>query len=98
MIALLILFLVIGILHLAQGLVEYVVYPADEKDVSACSQINDALVKMFGDSGVQIYKSQIRQTTEFWLIQAYEVRKEIILKIPGVRVLSHVQHDCNDSS
>ena len=60
-----ILLLVIAFLHFAQGLVEYVVYPADKKAVLACSHINDALVKILGGSRVRIYKSQIRQTTEF---------------------------------
>lgn len=91
------LLLVIGILHFAHGLVEFVVYPADKKDVSACSQINEALVKMLGDSNVQIYKSQIRQITEFWFIQALEVQKATILQIPEVRILSDIQHGHNDS-
>ena len=83
-----ILLLVIGILHFAHGLVEYVVYPADKKDVSACLRINNALVNTFGGSKIRIYKSQIRQSTEFWLIQALESQKETILRIPGVRILS----------
>lgn len=93
-----ILLLVFGILRFAHGLAEYVVYPIDKKDVSGCSQINDALVKMFGDSGVQIYKSHLRQTTEFWFIQALEIRIETVLQIPEVRILSHVQHIYNDNS
>lgn len=78
------LLLVIGILHFAHGLVEYVVYPTNKKDLSACSQINDALVKVLGDSRVRIYTSQIRQTTEFWFVQALEAQKAAILQVPGV--------------
>lgn len=79
-----VLLLVIGILHFAHGLVEYVVYPTNKKDLSACSQINDALVKVLGDSSVRIYTSQIRQTTEFWFVQALEAQKAAILQVPGV--------------
>lgn len=92
-----ILLVVIGILHFAHGLTEYVVYPVNKRDVSACSQTNNALVKILGDSRVQIYKSQIRQTTDFWFIQALESQIAIVLQIPGVRIQLHVQHDCNDS-
>lgn len=92
-----VLLFVIGILHIAHGFVEYVVYPNNRKDVSACSQINDALVKILGNSRVQIYKSQIRQSTEFWFIQALEAQRAIILQIPGVRMPSPIQHDYNDS-
>ena len=81
--------LVIGILHFAHGLVEYVVYPADRKDVSACSQINTALVRILGASKVRTYWSQTRQTTEFWFIQAIESQKGAVLRIPGVRIQSH---------
>ena len=80
--------LVIGIFHFAHGLVEYVVYPADKKDVSACSQINTAVVRILGDSKVRIYQSQIRQTTEFWFIQAIETQAEAVSRIPGVRIQS----------
>ena len=79
-----ILLVVIGILHFAHGLVEYVVYPTDKKDVTACSQINNALVKICGPSRVQIYRSQMRGTTEFWVIRAIETTKSTILQIPGV--------------
>lgn len=92
-----VLLLVIGILHFAHGLVEYVVYPTNKKDLSACSQINDALVKVLGDSSVRIYTSQIRQTTEFWFVQALEAQKAAILQVPGVRLPSPIQHVCNDS-
>ena len=92
------LLLVIGMLHFAYGLIEYVVYPVDKRDVPACSQINDALVKLLGDSKVQIYKSQTRQVTEFWLIQALEAQTAPVSRIPGVRVLSRNQHGCTDSS
>lgn len=79
-----ILLVVIGILHFAHGLTEYVVYPVNKRDVSACSQNNDALVKILGDSRVQIYKSQVRQITDFWFIQALESQIAIVLQIPGV--------------
>ena len=92
-----IILLLIGILHLAHGLPEYVVYPANRKDVSACSRTNDALVKMLGASKVQIYKSQVRSTTEFWFIQALEYQRATILQIPGVSILSIFQHHDNDS-
>ena len=92
------LLLVIGILHFAYGLIEYVVYPVDKRDVPACSQINDALVKLLGDSKVQIYKSRTRQVTEFWLIQALEAQTAPVLQIPGVRILSRNQYGCTDSS
>ena len=91
-----ILLVVIGILHFAHGLVEYVVYPTDKKDVTACSQINNALVKICGPNRVQIYRSQMRGTTEFWVIRAIETTKPTILQIPGVGTQSQRQHDCND--
>lgn len=83
-----ILLLIVGILHLAHGLPEFVVYPANSRDVSACSRTNDELVRILGASKVQIYKSQIRSTTEFWFIQALEYQKGTILQIPGVSILS----------
>ena len=92
-----ILLAVIGILHFAHGLVEYVVYPTDKKDVTACSQINNALVKICGPSRVQIYRSQIRGTTEFWLIRAIETTKQTVLQIPGVGIQSQRLHDRNDN-
>ena len=91
-----ILLAVIGILHFAHGLVEYVVYPTDKKDVTACSQINNALVQICGQSRVQIYRSQIRGTTEFWLIRAIETTKQTVLQIPGVGIQSQRLHDRND--
>ena len=81
-----ILLLVIGIIHLVHGLVEYVVYPTDRKDVAACSRTNDALVKVCGQSRVQTYRSQIRQTTEFWVIRTIETSTATVLQIPGVRI------------
>lgn len=81
-----VLLLVIVILQLAHGLVEYVVYPTNKKDRSACSQINDALLKILGDSQVHTYTSQIRQTTEFWFVQALEAQKAAILQVSGVRL------------
>ena len=81
-----ILLLLIGIFHLAHGLVDFVVYPADKRDVPACSQTNYALVKLCGQSRVQIYRSQIRQTTEFWVVRAIQAGRETILRIPGVRI------------
>ena len=81
-----ILLVVIGILHFAHGLVEYVVYPTDKKDVTTCSRINNALVKICGQSRVQIYRSQIRGTTEFWVIRAIEATKQTVLQIPGVGI------------
>lgn len=92
-----ILLVVIGIFHLAHGLVEYVVYPTDKKDVTACSRINNALVKTCGPSRVQIYRSQIRGTTEFWVIRAIETTKQTVLQIPGVGLQSQILHDCNDN-
>ncbi len=92
-----ILLLVIGILHLAHGLIEYVVYPANKKDVSACSRINGAIVKTLGASKVQAYQSRSRQSTEFWFVQALEAQKAVILQIPGVRIPIHNQHNHNDS-
>ncbi|KAM0795733.1 peptidase S8/S53 domain-containing protein [Usnea florida] len=79
-----ILLLLVGMLHLAHGLTEFVVYPTNRKDVSACSRINYALVSLLGDSKVQVYKSQIRSTTEFWFVQILEYQKATILQIPGV--------------
>ena len=92
-----ILLLVISFLHFAHGLVEYVVYPINKHDVSVCSQINDALVKMLGSSKVQIYQSQIRRTTEFWFIQALEAQRPAMLRIPGVRILPRYLHHFHDS-
>ena len=92
-----VLILVIGILHIAHGFVEYVVYPKNRKDVSACSRINNALVNILGNSRVQVYKSQSRQSTEFWFIQALEAQKAFILYIPGVRIPSLIQLGYNDS-
>ena len=94
-----ILLLLIGILHFAHGLVEYIVYPADKKDTSACAQINDALIKMLGESQVQFYESEVRQTTEFWLIQALEYQKAGVSRIRRVRVPQGilVNHDHNDN-
>ena len=89
--------LVIGLIHFVHGLVEYVVYPANKKDVSACSQINDAIVKILGDSRVQVYKSQSRQTTDFWFVQALVAQKAAILQVPGVRIESHIWRGYNDS-
>ena len=80
------LFLIIGLLHCVHGLTEYVVYPANKKDVSACSRINNELIKFLGDSRVQIYKSQSRQTTEFWFVQALEFQQAALLQLPGVRM------------
>ena len=82
-----ILLLVFGFLHFAHGLFEYVVYPTDKRDVSACSRINDALVKMLGNSKVRIYKSQPRQTTEFWLVEALSSQQGMLSGLPGVRNL-----------
>lgn len=84
------LILVIAYLHFAHGLLEYVVYPANKKDFSACSRVYDALVKMFGAGQVQVYKSQYRRSTEFWFIQALEVREAAVLQIPGVRIFRHM--------
>ena len=81
-----ILFLIIGLLHYVHGLTEYVVYPTNKNDVSACTQINNALIKILGDSKVQIYKSQSRQTTEFWFVHALEFQKAALLQVPGVRM------------
>lgn len=81
-----ILLLVVATIHVAYGLIDYVVYPTDKKDVSACSQVNVALVKLCGQSRVQIYKSPIRQVTEFWVVKALENEKNIILHLPGVRI------------
>ena len=97
MVATSVLLLVLGILHFAHGLFEYVVYPANKKDVPACSKINDALVKILGASKVQIYKSQIRKTTEFWLVQILEAQKATVVQIPGVRIPSHGQRNHSDS-
>ena len=80
------LFLLIGLLHCVQGFTEYVVYPTNKNDISACSQINNALIKILGDSKVQIYKSQSRQTTEFWFVHALEFQKAALLQVPGVRI------------
>lgn len=93
-----ILLLIIGFLRFAHGMVEYVVYPIDKRDVSACLRTNNALVKILGDSRVQIYQSQRRQTTEFWFVQALEVQKDILSYIPGVRILSQILQDYTDSS
>ena len=82
-----ILLLVIGLLHCVHGLTQYVVYPANKQDVSTCSQINNALVKVLGKSKVQIYKSQSRQTTEFWFVHAFAFQQTEILQIPGVRMV-----------
>ena len=92
-----ILLAVIGILHFAHGLVEYVVYPTDKKDVTACSQINNALIKICGQSRVQIYRSQMRGTSEFWVIRALETTKQTVLQIPGVSIQSQRLHDRNDN-
>ena len=92
-----ILLVLIGILHFAHGLVEYVVYPTNKKDVATCSQINNALVKICGASRVQIYRSRIRGTTEFWVIRAIEAAKQTVLQIPGVCIQSQILHDCNDN-
>lgn len=80
------LFLIIGILRLVHGLVQYVVYPTEKKDIFTCSQINNALINLLGQSQVQIYNSQSRQTTEFWLVQALDFQTAEILRIPGVRI------------
>ena len=80
-----ILLFLLGFLHFAHGLVEYVVYPADKRDVSACSRINNALVKMLGNSKVRFYQSQPRQTTEFWLVEALAYQQAMLSGIPGVR-------------
>lgn len=85
-----ILLLVVGLLQFVHGLVEYVVYPTNKKDVPACSQINDALINILGQNKVQIYKSQSRQTTEFWLVQALDFQTTEILRIPGVRTPSNI--------
>ena len=79
------LLLIIGLLQCVHGLVEYVVYPTNKKDVPTCSQINDALINILGQSKVQIYKSQSRQTTEFWLVQALDFQTSEVLRIAGVR-------------
>ena len=93
-----ILLLMMGVLHSVYGLVEYVVYPADKRDVTACSQINNRLIELLGNSKVQFYNSRIRRTTEFWLIQALEQSKATVLQIPGVRVLSYIKHFGNNDS
>ena len=87
------LLLVIAVLHVAHGLIDYVVYPVNKRDVSACSQVNVALVKLCGQSRVQIYRSSIRQVTEFWVVKALEAEKNIILYLPGVRIQSQPLHD-----
>lgn len=92
-----ILLLVIAVLHVAHGLIDYVVYPVNKRDVSACSQVNVALVKLCGQSRVQMYRSPIRQVTEFWVIKAFEAEKNIILHLPGVRIQSQTLHDYFDS-
>ena len=92
-----ILLLALGILHLVHGLPEFVVYPANRRDVSACSHTTDALVRILGASKVQVYRSPIRSTTEFWFIQALETQKGTILQIPGVSILSSIQHHNNNS-
>lgn len=74
----------IGVLHFANGLVELVVYPANKRDVSACSRINVALVEILGYSRVRTYKSRISLTTEFWLVEALEFQKARVSNIPGV--------------
>lgn len=91
-----ILLFMLGILHFAHGQTEYVVYPTDKENVTACSQINDALVNMLGDNEVQIYQSQVRFTTEFWFIKALENQKEDILEIPGVRIPYLYLHHLNN--
>ena len=92
-----ILLIMIGILQVAHGLIDYVVYPENKRDVSACSQVNAALVKLCGANRVRIYKSQIRQTTEFWVIRALDNQKQILLHLPGVRIESEIPHDDFDS-
>ena len=92
-----ILLVVIGILHFAHGLVEYVVYPTDKKAVTTNSQINSALVKICGPSRVQVYRSRMRGTTEFWVIRAIESTKQTVIQIPGVGICSQRLHDHNDN-
>ena len=72
---------------MVHGLVEYVVYPANKRDVSACSRINDALVKTIGNSNVRGYQSQPRKITEFWLVEASANQAAMVSRIPGVRIL-----------
>lgn len=81
-----ILFLIIALLHCVHGLTEYVIYPTNKLDVSTCSQTSDALIKILGNSNVQMYESQRRQTTEFWLVEALEFQQAALSQVPGVRM------------
>ena len=87
------LLVIVGILHLTYGLVDYVLYPVNKYDVAGCSQTNDALVTMFPRSRVRAYQSQIRQTTEFWFIQSLEAQNTALTRIPGVRIPSRYLHE-----
>lgn len=64
--------------------IEYVVYPKDQKDKTACAETTDFLNDLLVAKNVKACVSDIRGVTQLWLIQAEETQVKEIQKGPGV--------------
>ena len=69
--------------RIADGL-QYVVYPPNRTDKSACSTINDYLIRQLHRENVRSYTSPVRGVTEFWFVNAIEPELSTILHDLGV--------------
>lgn len=68
--------------------IEYVVYPMDRKDKTACTKTTDFLNDLLFSKNVKACISDIRGVTQLWLVQAEGIQLEAIQKGPGVTAMA----------
>ena len=64
---------------------EWVVYPASNSDTRRCAGTTRSLIFLLGKDNVHTVSSTIRETTEFWLVQATYEQEAQISRFPFVR-------------
>ena len=88
--------MVMGICHNCTA-TEWIVYPVSSTNVTKLSRTTSSLTLILGKRNAQAYRSAIRKTTEFWLVQANNAQKAQISQLPFVRT-SHTRLQFLNSS
>ena len=83
---------------------KYVVYPISPTDTVRCTSTTRSLTVFLGGYNIRPYSSKVRETTEFWLVQATDQQKAQIVRYPFVSlnisymVVSHGHINSHDAS
>ena len=65
---------------------QYVVYPKNTRDTQTCTITSEYLHHLLGESYVRSVTSEVRGTTEFWLVEATKGQSLTIATLPGVSI------------